>query len=139
MAVSFQNQDITFRLKDKALIKTWIARIIELEKKKPGQVSFVFTSDETLLKANLEFLNHDTYTDIITFDSCEGKTVNGDILISIERVKENASKFKVDFETELKRVMIHGVLHLCGYKDKSKAEMAQMRKKEEWALKHSGF
>lgn len=134
MAVSFQNQDIVFLLKDKLKLKSWIKRIVELEKKKLGQVNFVFTSDETLLETNKKFLNHDTYTDIITFDSCQGDTIHGDILISTERVKENAEKFKADFETELRRVMIHGVLHLCGYKDKSPKDIAVMRKKEEWAL-----
>lgn len=135
MAVSFQSQNITFTLSDKLKIKTWIAKIIELEKKKPGQINFVFTSDEELLKTNIEFLNHDTLTDIITFDYCEGKTITGDIIISIERVKENAETFKADFKEELKRVIIHGVLHLCGYKDKSAADELEMRAKENWALK----
>ena len=135
MAVSFQNQTVQFKLSEKIKIKSWVKKIIELEKKKLGQVNFVFTTDEELLKTNIEFLNHDTYTDIITFDYCEGKTINGDIIISVDRVKENAEKFKVDFESEIKRVIIHGVLHLCGYKDKSSKDAAEMKSKENWALK----
>jgi probable rRNA maturation factor len=135
MAVSFQSQNIKFILSDKLKIKSWINRVIELEKKKPGQLNFVFTSDEELLKTNMQFLNHNTLTDIITFDYCEDKTINGDIIISIDRVKENAETFNVEFENELKRVMIHGVLHLCGYKDKTAADSQLMREKENWALK----
>jgi rRNA maturation RNase YbeY len=135
MAVLFQNQEIQFKLSDKIKIKSWIKTIVELEKKILGQINFVFTSDAELLKTNIEFLNHNTYTDIITFDYCEGKLINGDIIISIERVKENAQKFKVDFDSEVKRVIIHGVLHLCGYKDKSTKDTEVMKGKENWALK----
>jgi rRNA maturation RNase YbeY len=135
MAISFQNQEIQFKLSDKIKIKSWIKTIVELEKKILGQINFVFTSDAELLKTNIEFLNHNTYTDIITFDYCEGKLINGDIIISIERVKENAQKFKVDFDSEVKRVIIHGVLHLCGYKDKSTKDTEVMKGKENWALK----
>lgn len=135
MAISFQNQNIEFNLTNKVKIKQWMKQIIEFEKKKLGQLNFVFTTDEEVLKTNIQFLNHNTYTDIITFDDCEGTTINGDIIISIERVKENANKFKSDFEAELKRVLIHGVLHLCGYKDKKSADAELMRKKENWALK----
>lgn len=135
MAVTFQNKNISFTIKNKLKIKTWIANIITLEKKKLGQVNFVFTTDEDLLQTNIQFLNHTTYTDIITFDYCENKIINGDIIISIERVKDNAEKFKVAFEEELKRVLIHGVLHLCGYKDKTTKDSELMRKKENLALK----
>ncbi len=135
MAISFQTQQIQFKLSDKIKIRSWIKTIIESEKKKPGELNFVFTSDEEVLKTNIQFLKHNTYTDIITFDYCEGKTINGDIIISIERVEENAGKFKVDFKTELKRVIIHGVLHLCGYKDKSEKDSSLMRSKENSALK----
>jgi probable rRNA maturation factor len=135
MAISFQNQEIQFQLSDKIKIKSWIKTIVELEKKILGQINFVFTSDAELVKTNIEFLNHNTYTDIITFDYCEGKLINGDIIISIERVKENAQKFKVDFDSEVKRVIIHGVLHLCGYKDKSTKDTEVMKGKENWALK----
>jgi len=135
MAISFQNQEIQFQLSDKIKIKSWIKTIVELEKKILGQINFVFTSDAELVKTNIEFLNHNTYTDIITFDYCEGKLINGDIIISIERVKENAQKFKVDFDSEVKRVIIHGVLLLCGYKDKSTKDAEVMKGKENWALK----
>jgi probable rRNA maturation factor len=135
MAITFQNQDIRFKLKDPTKIKGWTKKIIVSEKKKPGQINFVFTNDEELLKINQQYLKHNTYTDIITFDYCEGNTVNGDIIISVERVKENAGKFKVEIELELKRVMIHGVLHLCGYKDKTKKDVALIREKENMALK----
>ncbi len=135
MAVSFQNQEIEFKLSEKARVKSWIKTIIESEKNKLGEINFVFTTDEEILKTNIQFLKHNTYTDIITFDYCEDKTINGDIIISIERVRENAKKFEVGFETELKRVIIHGVLHLCGYKDKSEKDVALMRSKENAALK----
>lgn len=136
MSVSFQNQQIEFKLSEKARVKSWIKTIIEFEKKKLGEINFVFTTDEEILKTNIQFLKHNTYTDIITFDYCEDKTINGDIIISIERVRENAKKFEVGFETELKRVIIHGVLHLCGYKDKSEKDVALMRSKENAALKN---
>ncbi len=135
MAVTFQNQDIAFTLKDKLKIKAWIKRIIEVEKKTLGQLNFVFTSDASLLNINVQFLNHNTYTDIITFDYCEAHRVNGDIIISVERVRENAETFNSPFENELKRVIIHGVLHLCGYKDKSKKDLELMRGKENSALR----
>lgn len=134
MAIQFQNQKIEFKLKDKTKLKLWIVKIISGEKKNPGQLNFLFTSDEELLKINQHYLKHNTYTDIITFDYCENNTINGDVMISIERVAENAKKFGVEFEHELKRVIIHGVLHLCGYKDKSKADSELMRKKENAAL-----
>ena len=135
MAISFQNQNIVFKLSEKIKTRQWIKQIIALEKKQLGQLNFVFTTDEEVLKMNIQFLNHNTYTDIITFDDCDGFVINGDIIISIDRVKENAQKFKSDFETEIKRVLIHGVLHLCGYKDKKAADAELMRKKENWALK----
>jgi probable rRNA maturation factor len=135
MAISFHIQHIDFKLKQGTRIRSWVKTIIELEKKQVGQLNFVFTSDEDLLKVNQQFLKHDTYTDIITFDYTEGKKLSADIMISIDRVEENAKKLKIDFQEELRRVIIHGVLHLCGYKDKSKADAELMRKKENWALR----
>ena len=135
MAISFQNQNIDFTLREKAKVRSWIKLIIGSEKKELGQLNFVFTNDEEVLKTNVQFLKHNTYTDIITFDYCEEKKINGDIIISVERVKENAEKFKSDFGTEIKRVIIHGVLHLCGYKDKSDKDSKIMRSKENAALK----
>lgn len=107
----------------------------EKEKHRLGDINYIFCSDEELLEINIRHLNHSTYTDIITFDYTEGNKISSDIFISIDRVEENAKKFKVSFEEELHRVMIHGILHLCGYKDKSKADAELMRKKENAALK----
>lgn len=135
MAISFNNQSITFKLKEKTKLKQWIKSITEKEKHKLGIINYIFCTDDELLAINLKHLNHNTLTDIITFDYTEGKTINSDIFISIDRVTENAKKFKVTFENELHRVMIHGVLHLCGYKDKTKSDSELMRKKEDWALK----
>jgi rRNA maturation RNase YbeY len=134
MAVSFQIEEKDFKPGNVLRLKRWIKKIIALEKKKTGDLNFVFLNDEKLLQYNQQFLKHDTLTDIITFDYCEDKTISGDILISVERVKENAAKFKIDFPMELRRVMIHGVLHLCGYTDKTKATRAQMTDRENWAL-----
>ncbi len=135
MPIAFSNNNIRFSLKNKTLVKNWVESVIKKEKKLPGKIQFVFTNDESLLEINKSFLNHNTLTDIITFDYCEEKKVNGEIYISVERVKENAKKFNVDFENEILRVIIHGVLHLCGYKDKSKSDAEFMRKKENAALK----
>ncbi len=135
MPITFQVEKIKFNLKKKFTIKLWIAKVLRLEKKQVGQINFLFTNDEEILKKNIQFLKHNTYTDIITFNYCKDKIINGDIIISIDRVKENAEKFKSDFEEELKRVLIHGVLHLCGYNDKKTADKELMRKKENWALK----
>jgi len=135
MPITFQVEKIKFNLKKKITIKLWIAKVLQLEKKQVGQINFLFTNDEKILKKNIQFLKHNTYTDIITFNYCKDKIINGDIIISIDRVKENAEKFKSDFEEELKRVLIHGVLHLCGYNDKKTADTELMRKKENWALK----
>lgn len=134
MAISFSNDNIIFNLKRKSELKIWIKSVIEKEKHFLGNLNYVFTSDESLLKMNIEYLKHNTYTDIITFNYNEGKKVSGDIFISVDRVKENAKKFDVSFEEELHRVIIHGVLHLCGYKDKTKADSDLMRRRENRAL-----
>jgi rRNA maturation RNase YbeY len=135
MAVNFSNDDIIFMLQDKRKLKAWVGQVIEKEKLLPGDIAYIFCSDEALLEMNQQFLDHDTYTDIITFDYRDGDIINGEIYISIDRVRENAEKFKTTFENELHRVMIHGVLHICGYKDKGKAAAEAMRKKENAALK----
>ena len=132
--ITFQNQSIAFKLKEKTKLKSWIRSITEKEKHTLGDINYIFCSDEELLEINLKHLDHNTYTDIITFDYTEGKKISSDIFISIDRVTENANKFKVSFEEELHRVMIHGILHLCGYKDKSKADAELMRKKENASL-----
>ena len=133
--VSFFNQSISFKLKEKTKLKNWIKSVTEKEKHKLGNINYIFCTDDELLEINIRHLNHNTLTDIITFDYTEGKTIHSDIYISIERVEENAKKFKVTFEEELHRVMIHGILHLCGYKDKTKADAELMRKKENASLK----
>lgn len=133
--ISFQNLSISFNLKDKTKLKLWIKSIVEKEKHSLGALNYIFCSDDELLEINIKHLNHNTFTDIITFDYTEAKKVNSDIFISIDRVNENSKKFETSFENELHRVMIHGVLHLCGYKDKTKLDAELMRKKENWALK----
>lgn len=133
--ISFQNQSISFKLKEKARIRAWIKTITEKEKRSLGDINYIFCSDEELLDINIRHLNHNTYTDIITFDYTEANRISSDIFISVDRVAENAGKFGVSFEEELHRVMIHGILHLCGYKDKSKADAELMRKKENASLK----
>ena len=135
MPISFNKQSIVFKLKEKAKLKLWIKFITEKEKHIIGIINYVFCSDSELLEINIKHLNHNTLTDIITFDYTEGSKINSDIFISIERVTENAKKFNVSFEEELHRVMIHGILHLCGYKDKTKSDSELMRKKENVALK----
>jgi rRNA maturation RNase YbeY len=117
--IQFFSEDIDFTVKDKQKIRTWIAETIKAEGfKRVGELSFVFCSDAYLLEINKQYLNHDTFTDIVTFDSSEDEDViAGDIFISVERIRENASKFSVSEKDELNRVIIHGVLHLCGYYD----------------------
>ncbi len=115
-------------------LSNWIERVIENEKHKMSDITLIFCSDEHLLKVNQDFLEHDFYTDIITFDYCEDNLISGDLFISVDRVIENALSFNVTFEQELHRVIIHGVLHLCGYKDKSSDEEKTMRTKEAEAL-----
>tara|TARA_B100000575_G_C22963704_1_gene556613 strand:+ start:146 stop:559 length:414 start_codon:yes stop_codon:yes gene_type:complete len=112
-----------------------ISALIEDQKKEEGELSLVFCSDDYLLEINKKHLNHDYYTDIITFDYSEENKISGDLLISIDRVKENAKNFSVSFRQELNRVVIHGVLHLCGYKDKTEKEKNQMRNLENKYLK----
>ncbi|GAA4268768.1 rRNA maturation RNase YbeY [Hyunsoonleella aestuarii] len=124
------NYETDFKLHSEEAISNWIVEAIRLENHKLEEINYVFCNDEYLHKLNVEFLNHDTLTDIISFDYSIGKIVQGDIFISIERVADNAKDFNVPFEEELHRVIIHGVLHYCGYKDKSDSEMALMRKKE---------
>jgi probable rRNA maturation factor len=133
--VRFFSESISFKLKHPIKTSSWIKLIAKKEKRTIKEINYIFCSDEYLLQLNQGFLNHKTLTDIITFDNSEGKkALEGEIYISIERVQENALKFKADFEDELHRVMIHGVLHLIGYKDKKPSEKALMRKKEEACL-----
>lgn len=136
--ISFHTEDIKFTLKNKTILKKWVVFVIEKKKRKAGEINFIFCSDEHLLGINRQYLDHDTYTDIITFDYSKEdvkQPVSGDIFISVERVKENAEKFSKSFENELQRVIIHGVLHLLGYKDKNKAAKEEMTKEEDKCLK----
>lgn len=134
MSYGFHKENISFRFSDKNLIINWLTASLKKEKKVPGELNFIFCSDKYLLKINREYLNHDFYTDIITFDYTQKNLVSGDIYISIDRVKENAATYRVSFQNELLRVIIHGVLHLCGYKDKTKAHARLMGEKEDYYL-----
>lgn len=124
------NYETDFKLSSEERISKWIKNTITEEGYKLEEINYVFCDDDYLHKLNVEFLNHDTLTDIISFDYSIGKIIQGDIFISIERVKDNARDFGVSFEEELHRVIIHGVLHYCGYKDKSDDDTAEMRDKE---------
>lgn len=120
-----------FELQEEKSFDTWIRKVISSEEKQLGEINYIFCDDHYLYKINLKFLDHDTYTDIISFDNSEGDELNGDIFISTDRVTENAKEYNVDFSDELKRVVIHGILHLCGYGDKTESEAALMRQKED--------
>jgi len=124
-----------FVIQNKSDYVDWINRVIVSEGFSAGQIDYVFCSDDYLLELNKEYLNHDTFTDIITFDYRDGNTISGDIFISTDRVEDNAKKYDVAFSNELKRVMSHGVLHLAGYGDKSNEEKRIMREKEEEKIK----
>ena len=133
--IQFCTEDITFSLKEKLKHKAWLNEVAKQEGKKIQELTYVFCSDEYLLQINQEYLNHDTLTDIVTFDNSEDpKKIEGDIFISIERVKENGNKLGTS-ETELKRVMVHGLLHLLGYKDKKKEDKTLMTEKEDFYIK----
>jgi probable rRNA maturation factor len=135
MAITFFEEDIQFKLSHKNLHKRWLKEIAKVENFVISELNYIFCSDTYLLKINQEYLNHETYTDIITFDNSEeDQVIEGDIFISIHRVEENAQQEQVLFEEELHRVMSHGLLHLMGYKDKSKEDKIQMRKKEDQSV-----
>ena len=135
MSIRFASQDIDFELPQAEKVKKWIMQVILGREKRVGNISYLFCDDEYLLGVNQRFLNHDTYTDIITFDYVLADIISGDIMISVDRVGENAEKYGVPFEQELHRVVIHGVLHLLGQGDKSDAEATEMRRQEEDALR----
>lgn len=132
--INFTTAETTFNLKNKRKIKDWILQIVGSENSSAGDITYVFCSDEYLLEMNKKYLNHDTFTDIITFDYTENGKTAGDICISIDRVNENAIQYSSDFEHELARVMAHGVLHLLGYKDKMKEDKKVMTEKEDFYL-----
>lgn len=132
--ISF-NYETNFALENESNYEDWITRIIYSEGFEVGEINYIFCDDEYLCKINMEYLNHDTLTDIISFDYSVGNLLQGDIFISVERVADNAKDFNVTFDDELKRVLSHGVLHYCGYKDKSPKDEALMREKEEEKMK----
>lgn len=132
--VSFYNQDTPFAFKYKRLTSKWLKEVAASEAKKLGPVSVIFCSDKFLLDINIKYLGHEYYTDIITFDYCEGDVLSGDLFISVDSVRENASFYGVEFDTELNRVIVHGLLHLIGYDDHSDEDIVMMRSKENYYL-----
>lgn len=135
MAIHFFTEETPFQLKQKLNRKKWLKEIAKGENYSINELNYIFCTDEYLYEINVEYLNHDTYTDIITFDNSEIENeIEADIFISVDRVKENASKLNVPIEDELSRVISHGLFHLMGYKDKKKAEAELMRSKEEFAI-----
>lgn len=134
-AIHFFTEDISFTLKHKTIIRNWLKETIESEGYVLAELNFIFCSDDYLLNMNQQYLNHDTYTDVITFDNSEElKTIVSDIFISVDRIRENAGQFSRDFINEMCRVMVHGTLHLLGYKDKTKAAKLLMTEKEDQYL-----
>lgn len=125
------NYGTDFQLENESKYEDWIDSIIESEDKEPGEINYIFCDDDYLLEINKQYLDHDTLTDIISFDYCIGDLISGDIFISIDRVKDNAQEYDVSFNNELLRVMSHGILHYCGYKDKTQEEQLLMRTKEQ--------
>lgn len=134
MAITF-SASVKVKTPSKKKIKEWLHAIASSEKKTIKNLAYTFCSDEELLQMNRQFLKHNTYTDIITFDYCEGDNISGEIYISAERVAENAHTLKTIFEEELLRVLAHGLLHLCGYKDKTPGHQKKMRAAENRAIK----
>lgn len=132
--IEFHNE-IEFVLQNQGELQSWIKKVITSENKEMGEINYIFCSDEYLLERNIKYLDHDTLTDIITFNYCKGKIITSDIMISIDRVKENSTIFDNSFSEELHRVMIHGILHLIGYDDKTEKEKNLMREKENFYLK----
>ncbi len=126
--INFFNEDIDFKFKDRNKFKVWLRKVAEKEGFRITDLNYIFCSDQYLHKINLEYLNHDTYTDIITFDNSEDETtIEGDIFVSIERVTDNSDTLNTYFEEEIRRVVVHGLLHLCGYDDHSIDDMAELR------------
>ena len=125
------NYETDFKLKQPKTWSDWLGEVINEENREEGELNYIFCDDAYLHELNVKYLNHDTLTDIITFDYTVGKRLHGDIYISVERILDNAKEYDVTFEKELARVMVHGVLHLCGYKDKSSADIIMMRAKED--------
>ena len=134
MPISFHSEDVSFLPKQRRALRQWIEHCIRQQGCSAGDIAYVFCSDEHLLEMNREHLKHDYYTDIITFDYSDGKHLSGDLFISIDRVRDNAKTLTISFPDELHRVMVHGVLHLAGHRDKTKADAVKMRILEESCL-----
>jgi len=132
--ISYFSEDIDFTLKRKTKNNQWLRLVAESEIRRIGQISIIFCSDNYILDVNQKYLGHDYFTDIITFDYCEGDRLSGDLFVSIDSVRENALEYGSSFEEELSRVMVHGVLHLIGYDDHTDEDIAVMRKKENYYL-----
>jgi rRNA maturation RNase YbeY len=132
--ISFHSEGVSTKTPSKRLLKAWIKEFVSNHGKKVGELAFIFCSDEKILEVNQNFLQHDYYTDIITFDYCEGEIVSGDIFISVERVAENAIFHKVNYNTELLRVLAHGVLHLIGFQDKNPKKKIEMTENEDLCI-----
>jgi rRNA maturation RNase YbeY len=132
--IAYYTEDVKMPTFPKRKMNAWIKSVANKYKKNVGEIAYIFCSDKKILEVNKQYLQHDYYTDIITFDYCERDVLNGDIFISIETVSSNAEQFRVSFEEELRRILIHGILHLCGQDDKTPALRAEMTKKENEAL-----
>ena len=132
--VSYFTEDTNFAFKEKRFTAKWLKFVAQSEAKKLGDIGIIFCSDNYILEVNIKYLQHDYYTDIITFDYCEGDTLSGDLFISIDSVRENASFYGVEFPVELNRVIVHGLLHLIGYDDHTEEDIAVMRAKENYYL-----
>jgi probable rRNA maturation factor len=128
------NYESDFTLDNEEAVATWLSSVIVSENKTEGEINYIFCDDEYLHKINVEYLDHDTLTDIISFDYTMGNEISGDVFVSVERVLDNSKDYNTSFDEELKRVLVHGVLHYCGYKDKSEADETLMRSKEEEKL-----
>jgi len=137
--VTFHVENIPFVLLNRQKLKAWVKQVLANEGKKLGEICYIFCGDSYLLSLNKAYLNHDYLTDVITFDYSEHSNISGDIFISVDMVRANAQKYDVSFENELYRVMVHGVLHLCGYKDSSKSARLVMREKEDLYLAKTQF
>lgn len=132
--ISYFTEDIKFNFKSKRLTNRWLTLVAESEIRRIGEISVIFCSDAYIISVNQRYLQHDYYTDIITFDYCEEDRLSGDLFISIDTVRENSSEYGTEFEDELNRVIVHGILHLIGYDDHTPEDVAEMRKKEDYYL-----
>jgi len=132
--VSYHTEDCKFEFKQKRLTSRWLKFVAESESKRLGEIAVIFCSDPYILEVNLHYLQHDYYTDIITFDYCEGNRLSGDLFISVDSVRENATFYGSEFADELNRVIVHGLLHLIGYDDHTEEDIAMMRSKENYYL-----